>query len=38
MAWVKQHDRYTGHDVVDRKRGYAAPAKVHDCCAKEENA
>jgi predicted dithiol-disulfide oxidoreductase (DUF899 family) len=38
MAWVKHHDKYTGHDVIDTKRGYVPPAKVHDCCAKEENA
>jgi predicted dithiol-disulfide oxidoreductase (DUF899 family) len=37
MAWVKHHDKYTGHDVIDTKRGYVPPAKMHDCCAKEEN-
>jgi len=34
MAWVKHHDKYTGQDVVDAKRGYAPPAKMHDCCEK----
>ena len=32
MAWVKHHDKYTGNDVVDAKRGYTPPAKMHDCC------
>lgn len=38
MAWVKHHDKYTGSDVVDASRDYAAPAKMHDCCAKKETA
>ena len=38
MAWVKHHDKYTGHDVVDAQRGYEPPAKMHDCCAKKEHA
>jgi len=38
MAWVKHHDKYTGHDVVDAKRGYEPPEKMHDCCAKKEDA
>ena len=38
MAWVKHHDKYTGHDVVDTKRGYEPPAKMHDCCSKAEGA
>src|SRR5882724_11516907 len=36
MAWVKHHDKYTGQDVVDAKRGYEPPAKMHDCCAKKD--
>ena len=35
MAWVKHHDKYTEHDVVDAKRGYTPPAKMHDCCEKK---
>ena len=35
MAWVKHHDKYTGSDVVDATRGYAPPAKSHDCCEKK---
>jgi len=38
MAWVKHHDKYTGNDVVDPKRGYVPPAKMHDCCADKEHA
>ena len=38
MAWVKHHDKYTGADVVDASRDYAAPAKMHDCCTKKETA
>jgi hypothetical protein len=38
MAWVKHHDKYTGRDVVDAKRGYEPPAKMHDCCKKAEGA
>jgi len=35
MAWVKHHDKYTGHEVVDEKRGYTEPGKMHECCKKE---
>jgi predicted dithiol-disulfide oxidoreductase (DUF899 family) len=35
MAWVKHHDKYTGNDDVDAKRGYVPPAKMHDCCEKK---
>jgi predicted dithiol-disulfide oxidoreductase (DUF899 family) len=37
MSWVKHHDKYTGNDVVDAKRGYTPPAKMHDCCDKKES-
>ena len=36
MAWVKHHDKYTGQDVVDAKRGYDVPKMIHDCCSKKE--
>jgi len=35
MAWVKHHDKYTGHDCCGRQARYEAAAKMHDCLRKK---
>ena len=36
MAWVRHHDKYEKNQAVDAKAPYVEPAKIHDCCKKED--